>query len=898
MSVNKLKQSVWLLSLALLGSAVPAAPQITPEMMAKFKQLSPAQQQALAAQYGIDPSQLGASAAVSSVTPVNTAPVAAPRDVDYSQPSQRPLMAGVAQEGELQPFGYNVFAGEPLTDAPVVDMPVADDYVLGPGDELRVQLYGKENANYTLPIGREGFIDFPTLGPIAASGQTFQQLRSELESRIKEQKIGVEAFVSFGALRTMQVFVMGDAYRPGAYNVNGLATVTQALQAAGGIDTVGSLRKIQVKRAGQKVIDVDLYKMLVWGDTSQDIRLRSGDTVFIPAKGSEVSIDGLVKRPAIYELSGPAALSSVLGLAGGMKASALNEVSVTRYGESGMRVFNLNLLNQHDRQFVVRDGDKVTVKPSTTEYSQAVMVKGAVVRDGAFSFQPGMRISRILQSASRDLTAAADLNYALVVREVDALRNIEVLQFNLGRALQLPGSDDDLRLQPRDQVLIFSNSVLAAMARPALRGSDTGRNNHGQLASTSDHSVVTPSIDQQQLAQQLQQEQQSVVDSSTGAMVRQGQLTSEKMTLANLATDTTMVAQAAASRQVLLAPVIEKLKAQAAQGKPVQIAEVRGEVKFPGVYPISRVTTTHDLLVAAGGLNEQANVIELSRINEVGDNISIENVRLDLPTANRVLGAPQVQSKDSLNVLPHPQWREEATVQVFGEVKYPGTYTVRRGESLQELIQRVGGITAYANPNGTVFAREALRKQEEERIALLRDELKQEIATMTLRRQSSIANYTSSPAEAMTVVNQLENSKAVGRMTIDMPAILSGDKQADVMLQDGDKLYVPALQNVVSIQGMVQFPSSHVYDGNLSVNDYLSRAGGTKKQADTDRIYVIKANGSVMLPGDSWFGGRKSLEPGDTIVVPVDSDYLDNLSIMTSATQILYQLGVAWNAIK
>ena len=155
----------------------------------------------------------------------------------------------------------------------------------------------------------KGFIDFPSLGPIAASGQTFQQLRGELENRIKEQKIGVEAFISFGALRTMQVFVMGDAYRPGAYNVNGMATVTQALQAAGGIDTVGSLRKIQVKRAGQKVIDVDLYKMLVWGDTSQDIRLRSGDTVFIPAKGNEVSIDGLVKRPAIYELSGPSSFS-------------------------------------------------------------------------------------------------------------------------------------------------------------------------------------------------------------------------------------------------------------------------------------------------------------------------------------------------------------------------------------------------------------------------------------------------------------------------------------------------------------------------------------------------------------------------------------------------------------
>ena len=871
-----MKNSGLLLSLALIGLPLVAAPQVTPEMMIKLKQLSPAQQQALAAQYGIDPSQLGGGQ--SSVTPVNTAPVAAPREVDYSQTSQRPLVAGVVQEGTLQPFGYSVFAGEPLTDAPVVDMPVADDYVMGPGDEIRVQLYGKENASYSLAIGREGFIDFPSLGPIAASGQTFQQLRRELENRIKEQKIGVEAFISFGALRTMQVFVMGDAYRPGAYNVNGMATVTQALQAAGGIDTVGSLRKIQVKRAGQKVIDVDLYKMLVWGDTSQDIRLRSGDTVFIPAKGSEISIDGLVKRPAIYELSGPVALVNVLGLAGGMKAAALKEVSVTRYGETGMRVFNLNLSNLHDRQFVVRDGDKITVKPSSTEYSQAIVVKGAVVREGVFSFQPGMRISRVLQSADRDLTSVTDLNYALVVREVDAQRNIEVLQFNLGRALQMPGSEDDIRLQPRDQVLIFSNDATDRLK---------------QLANAQTSSASLNKQAHQRIAQQA-----DAVDNSTGADVSRAELAEEKMTLAEVSGTTATEAMVGASRQALLAPVIERLKAQAAQGKPVQVAEVRGEVKYPGVYPLTSYSRTHDLILAAGGFNEQANVIELSRVSERGDDIAIENQRLDLATANRVTGSPLVQSKDSLNVLPHPQWREEATVQVFGEVKYPGTYTVRRGESLQDLIQRVGGITPYANPNGAVFAREALRKQEAERIALLRDELKQEIATMTLRRQSSIANYTSSPAEAMTVVNQLENSKAVGRMTIDMPAILSGDKQADVMLQDGDKLYVPALQNVVSIQGMVQFPSSHVYDGNLSVNDYLSRAGGTKKQADTDRIYVIKANGSVMLPGDSWFGGRKSLEPGDTIVVPVDSDYLDNLSIMTSATQVLYQLGVAWSAIK
>lgn len=193
--------------------------------------------------------------------------------------------------------------------------------MVGPGDELRVQMY-EENASYKLKVNRDGSVEFPKLGPISVAGLTFQQVSDTLQSRIAEQFIGVESAISFGALRTMQVFVMGDAYRPGAYNVNALTTVTQALQIAGGIDTVGSLRKIQVKRAGQTIQNVDLYKMLIWGNTEQDIRLRAGDTIFIPAKGTEVAVAGLVKRPAIYELSGPAAIGSVLEVAGGLKADA------------------------------------------------------------------------------------------------------------------------------------------------------------------------------------------------------------------------------------------------------------------------------------------------------------------------------------------------------------------------------------------------------------------------------------------------------------------------------------------------------------------------------------------------------------------------------------------------
>lgn len=570
-------------------------------------------------------------------------------------------------------------------------------------------------------------------------------------------------------------------------------------------------------------------------------------------------------------------------MAGGLKAAALREISVNRPTETGTRVYNLNLANGRDRSFSIKDGDVIEVLASTTELANAIAVKGAVIRQGTFSYQPGMRISRVLKSTERDLKGTADLEYALVVREVNSRRDIDVIQFNLGRAIRQPGSVDDLILQPRDQLLIFNVDARDLLKRG---GNTLNEKNADRVLQAKNR--------------ELSRGEHERIDAQTGAEVTQRELAnSDKMTLSDLATTTATEAVVSDSRQALLAPVIERLKAQAAQGKPVQIAEVRGEVKFPGVYPLGRQTTLRDLVIAAGGLQESADVAELSRVTIGRNTLDINHSRKELGDVMNQYSSPLAMSKDSLNILPHPEWRDEATVQVFGEVKYPGTYTVRRGESLRELITRVGGLSPYANPKGVVFAREALRKQEAERIAFLRDQLRQEISTLALRRQSSIASYTSSPTEALAMVNQLESSKAIGRLSINMPAILQGEKQADILLEDGDKLYVPSLQNVVSIVGQVQYPSSHSFDGSLNLDDYINRAGGTKKQADTDRTYVIKADGSVMLPGSNYWFSRKdrALEPGDTIVVPIDSDYIDNLSVMTSATQILYQLGVAWSAI-
>jgi polysaccharide biosynthesis/export protein len=881
-----------------LGLAVgQASAEIPANVMAQFSQLSPAQQEAVAAQYGVDLSQLKSQQGDASQAAPMPATLA-PRTVDNSQATQR---QPIIQNSSLQPFGYNVFAAQPTSQTPLTDIPVPDDYVVGPGDELRVQMYGKENASYKLKVNRDGSVEFPKLGPISVAGLTFQQVSNTLQSRIAEQFIGVESAISFGALRTMQVFIMGDAYQPGAYNVNALTTVTQALQIAGGIDTVGSLRKIQVKRAGKTIQNVDLYKMLIWGNTEQDIRLRAGDTIFVPAKGTEVTVDGLVKRPAIYELSGPAAIGSVLDVAGGLKAEALREVMVTRRGEEGTQVFNLNLASGSDRNFTIRDGDKIEAKPTTTEYSKAIAIKGAVVREGTYSYQPGIRISQLLKDPRRDLKATADLDYALVVREINPRHDIEVIQFNLGQAINQQDGVNDLLLQPRDTLLVFDRDVKGYFPNNVPMADKPGVGT-AQISASSYQAETQRQDKALALAQQDMRANQ-VLDRSTGALVNKNELSqpSNNLELNDVAKGSASNTVVKNSREELLAPVIEKLKAQSSHENPVQIAEVRGEVKFPGVYPLGRYTTQADLLTAAGGLKETAFTAELSRVNEAADgSLSIVYERYSLPQL-LASSAPKAISKDSLNVLANPDWRGQATVQLFGEVKYPGTYTVRRGEKMSDLLKRAGGVTQFGNANGSVFARESLRRQEADRLTYIKEQLQQEIATMSLRRQTgNLGVRSSSPTEASELVGKLDSSQAIGRMTISLPAILNGDKRADVVLEDGDKLYVPSFQNVISVAGQVQMPTSHVFDPALSIQDYIDRSGGTKKQADTDRIYVIKANGAVMLPSSNYWFSRSNqvLEPGDTIIAPIDTDYLDSLSTWSTATQMMYQLGVAWAAIK
>ncbi len=858
----------------------------TASQLAQFKQLSPAQQQALAQQYGVDLSILaGSGKAEDTSKPVQTIQ---PRDVDKKQKTEDDTQTVNTEQGneseQLVDFGYDLFSGQPSSYTPVDDLPVPNNYLIAAGDEINVQLFGSQNNSYSLSVSRDGSIQFPELGPIHVAGQTFSELKANLTERINKQILGAEVSISLGSLRMMQVYVAGDVYQPGAYNIPSLATVTQALIAAGGFSKSGSLRNITVRRENKVIARLDLYNLLLKGNNLNDIRLQSGDTVFVAAKGPSVSIQGEIRRPAVYEIKSGTTIEQLVKLAGGSKASAyLPQLQVKRYQSNGIHIHTLDLTK--DKSFTLQDGDDITVNPVSDALKNAVIVRGAAIRQGAYAYSQGMKVSGLFSSAD-DLAPNADLDYAIIVRETGRKHNIKVLQFSLNNAINIANSADDLVLQPNDQLFVFATDI--------------------SLNQWKTESVQQPPATSEDLFSHAEKQKTLQRPKKRDALTGIELVDSEKPKLVIQDRDKSqqeMKNSDPASRSRLLDPLITRLQLQAVNGQRAKIYEISGAVRYPGVYPLVEGGSLKDAIAAAGGLLESAakDEAELSRVVPMPGTIAIHHQTFDLikaltnPNDNFLL-----ESKDRIVVQRKTNWKTNNIVEIQGEVMHPGSYTINQGETISDLVQRAGGLSQFAYPQGAVFSREVLRLQEEQRMKMVTNNLRQEIASLTLRRQSSAATYTSSPTEAMKVVDDLLDIPAVGRLVIDLPNILLGNAQDDVMLEDGDKLYIPPRRNTISVLGQVQIASNFTFKPGMSVEKYINLAGGEKKQADTDRVYVIRANGAVMLPNQShWFvRSEKSLEPGDTIVVPIDTDYLDGLSTFSTATQMMYQIGVAWNAIK
>jgi polysaccharide export outer membrane protein len=728
-----------------------------------------------------------------------------------------------------KPFGYDLFQGVPSTFAPVKDIQVPIDYVVGPGDTFNIQLYGNETASYSLTVGRDGQIKFPKLGPISVSGMGFDAARAALEHRVAQQLIGTQVSITMGDLRSIRVFVLGEAEKPGSYTVSGLSTMTNALFVSGGVKTIGSLRNIELKRNGHLVSVLDLYDLLLHGDTSGDRQLMPGDVIFIPPIGVTATVYGAVRRPAIYEMKAEKTAEQLVDIAGGLspdadaKLAQLERIDSSRQRE--MR--NIDLASNAGRNTEILNGDKLRVPAIRPTLENSVELSGDVFRPGAFQFRAGLRLSDILGSFD-ELRPSADRHYVMIRREVPPEEKIEVISADLERALSARGSAADPQLRPRDRIIVFDLT---------------------------------------------------------------------------------------ANRARTVTPIIDDLQLQSSATTPAQVVTIGGEVRTPGRYPLEPAMRVSDLIRAGGSLEDSSYTgeAEITRY-EVVDGKERQSALIDVNLAAIRRNEPgadvELKPYDVLVIKKTPLWETPGSIVLNGELRHPGRYPIQQGETLSSVLRRAGGLTNEAFDEGGVFIREELKQREKEQLETLSNRLQSDLAALSLEAVSTSAvtngggggNAAQALAIGQQLIQQLRNTKPVGRLVIDIHQVINGRPggPGDVLLRNGDMLLIPKKTQEITVLGEVQSPTSHVYRVGLSRDDYIAKSGGTTQKADRKRIYIVRANGDVLSGGRSgWFRRSQSIEvrPGDTIVVPLDTERVAPLPLWTSITTIVYNLAIALLAI-
>ncbi|QTH64632.1 SLBB domain-containing protein [Psychrosphaera ytuae] len=870
-------------------STTPSAAQIE-----QFKKLPKAQQQALAKQFGIDLNALESS-------PSNTTNTQVKPEQQYLNSNATAVDDALLSQAiemrqknvnELRPFGYEMFKGMQGAFVPSGTASVPADYVIGPGDSLEINLYGKQSSSQVVTVDSEGKITFAELPPLNVVGLTYSEVKQRIAEVVEVSMIGIKSSVSIAGLRNIQVYVVGDVKNPGAYQLSSLSTMTNALFISGGPTEVGSLRNVELKRAGKTISKLDLYKLFTQGDVSADQRLQEGDVVFVNAINAQVQVYGEVRRPAIYELSDNTKISDLIELAGGLTSLAYpKNILVTTLDNNYQREVRRLDLTQKQFDYVAKAGDIIRVLPISQQFSKVVHVGGAVSRPSSYAFYDGMTLSELIKSKD-DLSPSTDMNYALVVSELSE-GGIELQQFK-PKALFTQNS---LQLKANDIVLFFNKYDESDFrsANLSKRQYFNDKLNDIPDLTTNEKIDLANSAKEQAtslLANQWLKQNVNALQSESGLnylyKLKTGDLQAQQEALASTKS---------LSRQDLIVPVIKLLEANVLPGHLVATVEVTGEVHFPGVYPISESATIVDIISAAGGVTESANMelAEISRTLYQAKDASKEHIQFSISAALNDEGHNNLalQPKDVVNVFQQANWQKESKITIAGEVAYPGTYTIREGEGLAAVLERAGGLTQFAAPQAAFFTRVSLKEMEQRQARDLARNLSKELAFKSI--SSSYGSV--AVGEVQTLVNQLTTVEGVGRLVIDLNKVIN-ETTYDIQLEDGDKLMVPTYRREVNVIGEVQVATSHVHNESWNLEDYLQSSGGLRQQADEDRVYVIRANGLVEVPDYTWLGVNETrINPGDTIVVPLDANYTDRLTLWEKATSIFYQLTVGLAAL-
>ena len=610
--VNRSVLRLWLTTaiFTFTSGAALALPAIPSSLVQQAKNLSPAEQSALAAQYGIAlPTRQIASpvqAAVAIEAPIVQNVLREDRAADASK---------TASDKMLPRFGAKLFSSDLAVYTPSDKSLAPTGYLLGPGDVLNVQVFGKDAFGALAEVDRSGQITLPRIGSIAMAGFTFEEAKRVIEKQVTDRLVGSEVFTSLGELRQISIFLAGEVQAPGSYNVSALTSISQALYLSGGITGIGSYREIQVLRGNQLVTSFDLYDLLLKGRSDDDITLQSGDTIFVPVASGIVTISGAVRRPARYDLQDGETFSDLVSIAGGFTASAFQSLSTVKRLNAGDGEPSIINLEGNSGEFILQDGDIVVAKQGSSQIRNAVSLLGNWTRPGQYQFTPGMRISDFLGDVDTDIKIGANLDVGLIVRRINSDLDIEVIAFDIIGVTEFPDSNQDLLLQEFDQV------------------------------------VLLPS---------------------------EGVLTSG-----------------------LLTPIVNKLRRQAGEERSTNSVRLTGAVKEPGEYPLIAKGGLRFQIALAGGLADGAYTksVEIRRIAEGDESAVVSLVNVDLTNEFNF----ELKSRDVVRVDFLPDWNPNETAQITGEVQFPGTYSLRNGETIGSLIKRAGGFSGEAFPEAARF---------------------------------------------------------------------------------------------------------------------------------------------------------------------------------------------------
>jgi len=758
-----------------------------------------------------------------------------------------------------------------------MDLPVGPDYVIGPGDGLAIDLWGGVSQRFVRVVDREGRVSLPEVGPLLVSGRSLADVQQAVQQVLRTQFRDVSADVSISRLRTVRVYVVGDVTEPGAYDISSLSTPLNALFAAGGVTPRGSLRALKHYRGKQLVEEVDAYDLLLHGVRSDMRRLENGDTLLVPSLGPQVTVDGMVRRPAIYELHGESSLSDVLELAGGiLPTGTLRHIEVQRIEAHEKRtMLTLDLLPTGDADsikgqldaFKINDSDEVHIFPIAPYNEDAIYVQGHVQRPGRYSYKQGMNLADLIGSY-KDLLPEPAPHYAEIVRLNPPDFHPSVESFDLTAALANPASAP--KLQPLDTVRVFSRYDFEPAPEVWVGGEvrEPGKYRTSGQAHLRDAVYLAGGVTQD-------------ASLDTAQLFR----TQPDGTMKILSVDLREALTGNPVDNILIQPRDRLLVHRNPSRVDPPTVFIKGEVAKPGRYPLTTNMHVEDLVRVAGGLKRSAYTenADLARFDMNGSQ-KAPGDRLELNLVAAMNGDPKtdvpLRDGDILTIRQLPRWKDiGASITVRGEVLHPGTYGIGPGERLSSVLSRSGGFGPEAYPYGAVLIRKEVRELEVKshvelvlRVKAEQDYIRTLPETDTDQKNAKLRAI----AQTQSTLDQLEAASPIGRVVIHVRSDMRfwRNTTTDIPVRDGDVLIIPKSANYVTVTGQVFNPTAVANVSGHSAKWYLSQAGGVTQLADKKAVFVIRADGSVLAAKNNsvaWWGGDPlgaTLQAGDTIVVP------------------------------